>query len=368
MKRFIVYSIVSLVSILLTSVQTKAGDKIEFSNEFNMFTSKNLEGYLKPLFTSIEEGINSNLFSTAYYKDAWSIGLDISVSGMFIPNSQTTYNAERPEEFGNTGIVRTAEWRDGEILTDYTGGNIQPTIYGGHSTSIYAARQNAWYPDSVNKTIGSVEGNDISFMSGLPTVQLTVGLPSRTEVRLRYLSLNVSGSPLTYWGVAAAQRIDQFFNLFDTEQNLAVAVNVAYSQITRDAGLDINTFAVGAFCSKWWDNGLTLYAGLQYENMGGKFEAVRDKSSKDELNDSPYKEIREMQDLSIDISSFTNFRLTGGISYKIGFLELHADAAWASQPILTAGLRFIFAEWGNSVDIERENRNKIKREQNTQNK
>ena len=362
MRSFTGFCLLLFVTVATVMNPAVAGDKIEFSDKFNLFTSKNLEGYMKPFFTSIEQSINSNLFTTAYYKDAWSVSLDISVSGMFVPNSQTTFNAERPEDFGNTGIVRTAERREGEILTDYTKDNIQPTIYGGRSTAIYAARQNAWYPDSANKTVGYVEGNDISFMSGLPTIQLALGLPSRTEVRFRFLMLNVSGSPLTYWGISAAQRFDQFFNLFNPKLNLALAINGSYAKATRDAGINMGTYSFGAHFSKWWEYGLALYAGIQYENISGTFEATRDKENAEDFIDNPYEEIRTMQDININIESFTHFRLLAGISYQIGFVELHADAAWASQPILTAGIKFTFGEWGNSADLERERQLKLKKQ------
>jgi len=345
-----------------------SGDKIEVSREFNLFTSKNLEGYLKPFFTSVEESINSNIFSSAYYKDTWSIGLDVSVSGMFIPNSHTTFDAQRPEDFGNTTIVRTAERRDGQILPDYVENNIQPTIYGGRSTAIYAARQYPVPPgssngsDTMNRTVGYVDGNDISFMSGLPTIQLALGLPSRTQVRLRFLTLNVAGEQLMYWGVTASQRIDQFFRMFMPKDRMALAVHAGYSSATRDAGLDFNSLVLGAHISKAWGFGLTLYGGFQYEGMSGKFEAVRDKSESNEYVDSPYQEIRNMEDLSVDISSFNSFRLLGGLSYKIGIVELHADAAWAAQPILTAGLSFTFAEWGESEDEELERQLKLEQD------
>ncbi len=335
-----------------------AGDKIEVGKEFNLFTSKNLEGYMKPFFTSIEESINSNIFSNVYLKDCWSIGLDISVSGMFIPDAQMTFDAERPEYFGNTAMVRTAERRQGETLTDYTSDNIQPTIYGGHSTAIFAAPQNHWQPDSLNKTIGFVEGNDITFMAGLPAIQLLIGLPSRTEVRARFLMFNVSGSPLMYWGISVAQQIDQFFGLFKPEQQMALAVYGAYAKATRDAGIDMGTYSFGAAFSKTMDFGLTFYTGLQYENMSGTFEATRDKEDAADYADSPYEEIRNLEDIYVDISSFNKLRITLGASYQIGLLELHADAAWASQPILTAGLTFTFGEWGKSKDLEREKKEK----------
>ncbi len=353
MRRFTILCFSFLLTVMVSG-SIYAGDKIEFSNEFNLFTSKNLEGYIKPFFTSIEESINSNLFSTAYYKDYWSVGLDISVSGMFIPNSQMFFNAERPEEFGNSKIVRTAERRGGNTLIDYIKNNEQPTIYGGRSTAIYAARQNPWFPDSTNKTIGYVEGNDISFMSGLPTMQLTVGLPSRTQIRFKFLSIGVSGEPLVYWGISASQRLDQFFQTFLPEERMAYAVHIAYAHASRDEGINFSSFAIGGHFSKTWDFGLTFYTGLQFETLSGKLEAVRDKSNADDYTNSPYKEIRNLEDLNVDISSFNKFRLLGGISYKIGSIELHADAAWASQPILTAGISFSFAKWGNSKDLEKE--------------
>lgn len=346
------------------SVSTlKAGEKIEIGKEFNLFTEKNLEGFLKPFFTSLEESINSNIFSTARYKDCWTVGLDFSVSGMFIPNSHTVFDAERPGAFGNTNIVRTGEIRDGEVLTNYIDDNIQPTIYGGSSTALFAARQNAWYPDSTNKTVGYVEGNNISFMSGLPAIQLTVNIPSRTQVRFRFLTLNVAGESMVYWGVFAAQKVDEFFNLFKPNDLMGLAVHLGYTNASRNPGISLNTFAIGTHFSKSWDYGLTVYAGAQYETISGKFEAVRDKSNPSNYVDNPYEEIRNLNDISINISSFNKFKLLGGVAYRFGFAELHLDAGIASQPIVSAGIHFLFGEWGESQDLELERQ--IKREKIT---
>jgi hypothetical protein len=352
-----------LTLFLLIGTYAHSADKIVLSREFNLLTSENLKGYITPLFTSLEESINSNIFTSGAYKDCWSVGLDVSVAGMFIPNSQTTFDAERPDEFGDLLVSRTAEMRNGELIINNTGPNTQPTIYGGHSVGIFASPQYHRYPDSIYKSVGYVEGNNISFMAGLPTIQLILGLPSRTQLRFRFLSVDVSGAPLVYWGLTASQRIDQFFNVFKPDDNIGLGLHAGMSFIARDPGVTATSWAAGAHISKAFDFGVTLYTGFQIEGISGKFEATREKpdtSSPNYMKDmlyyknSPWKEIRDMSDLSIDITSLNFFKFLVGVSYKTGLIEIHADAGYASQPIVSAGISFLFGQWGNSIDLERE--------------
>ncbi len=334
------------------SVSSQAEDKITLSREFNLFTSKNLEGYLKPLFTSIGESINSNVFTTGNYKDDWSIGIDISVSGMFIPNGQTTYDAERPDAFGDTTIVKTAELRNGKIYRNVVGNNSQPTIFGGQSNGIYAAPQNHRYPDTSYKSVAYVEGNDISFMSGIPTIQFIFGFPTRTQIRFRIIAVPMGDNSVTYWGLTASQNVDRFFNLFKPEEKMGLSAHFAYSAINGGPSISLSTWNFGVHFSKSWNNSLSLYAGFQFEGLKGKFEAVRDTMNMDNYVDNPFKEIRDGAPLTVNLASFTAFRILGGVSYKIGPMEIHGDAAWASQPILTFGITFTFGHFGRSKDDE----------------
>lgn len=337
----------------LYPISSKAEDKIELSREFNLFTSKNLEGYLKPLFTSIGESINSNVFTTGNYKDDWSIGIDISINGMFIPNGQTTYDAERPDAFGvNTQIVKTAELRNGKLYSDVIGNNSQPTIYGGQSKAIFAAPQNHRLPDSSYKSVAYVEGNDISFMSGIPTIQFIFGFPTRTQIRFRILAIPTGDFSVTYWGLTVSQNIDRFFNLFKPEEKMGLSAHFAYSAINGGPSISLSTWNYGIHFSKSWNNSLALYAGLQFEGLNGKFEAVRDTANISNYVDNPYEEIRSGKPLSVNMESFTSFRVLGGVSYKMGAIEFHGDAAWASQPIMTFGITFTFGHFGRSKDDE----------------
>lgn len=363
----------ALTMIALTALAfavADAGDPIEIDREFTLFTSQQMQGYLKPLFTTVEQSFNGNIYTTAMYPETWSISLDISASGMIIPGSQKDYDAELPSAFGNPEVTDDA-YVEGRTITRQVGGSVsQPTIYGGESHAVYSAPQNPTgdidddgYPDSLYKSIAFIEGNNVSFMSGVPVFQIIAAFPTRTEVRLRGAGAGLQGEPMIYMGILANQQVDHFFDLFDPRERMGIALNGSYHAMFRNPGIDIRSFSVGAHFSKGWDNGFTGYFGMQYENMIGFFHAVKetDDTYKDYV-DSPYEEIRNAEDIRFAVETFTNFRVLGGFSYQVSIFEFHVDMGWASQPMVTGGITFRFAEWGEKVQ-----ENKFERYQNIEN-
>lgn len=85
------------IILLSYSPLAHSGEPIEISREFTMFTSQQASGFLKPLFTTIGESLNSGLYTKADYARGWSFGLDITLTSMIIPKSQTTYSAVLPD-------------------------------------------------------------------------------------------------------------------------------------------------------------------------------------------------------------------------------------------------------------------------------
>ncbi len=357
----ILFCLVLFCMAFLNQIDVRAGEPITISKNFTLFTSKNMQGFFKPLFTSIEQSFNSNIYTTAQYPQKFYFGLDFSAMGMFIPDGQRNFNAERPDMYGRTDIVKTAEVRGSGILRDVTNENLQPTVYGGTSTAIFAVPQVLNSKDTVYKSTAFVDGNNISFMSGIPTIQLIFGIPTRTELRFRFWGAPVQGESLWYYGILLNQQLDHFFKLFPKEYNMALALNGGYHSLSRDPGLSLSSWNVGLHFSKIWDyeksGKITGYFGFQLENMSGTFEAVKDTTgmTAKDFVDSPYEELRnpkKYKTLKFDIESLNKYRIMLGFSYKISFLELHGDIAYASQPILTAGLTFWLGSFGGKRDIE----------------
>jgi hypothetical protein len=339
MKKFLLSFFTAL---MLLPVFILGQNNLEIDREFRMFTSKNAQGYFKPLLTTFGESFNTNLYNTALVVNDWSFGLDISVMGMIIPSSQLKFDAELPSSFGNTGMTDDAELREGIINRNISGSTQQPTIYGGIANPIFAAPQNPFAPDSFAKTVAYPEGNNINFMSGMPVVQLVLGLPTRSQIRFRFLTFSVQDQPITYLSFGLNQNIDRMFELFGKDESKAMSLSAAYSMFSRNKGIDISSFSAGLNFSNKFNFGMTFYAGAQYEGLSGSIEAVRSTDSLNTIVNSPYDEIRLAMPVKFNVESFTSFRLTGGLSYELGPLELHADAAYASQPVLSFGATIWF--------------------------
>lgn len=337
MKNFLLY----LLLILITAQYSYSKDELSISGEFNLFTSKNAQGYVKPLTTTFSESFNSAYYTTANYRNSWSIGLDVSFMELFIPRSQLTYNAELPLGFANRDLTNTADLRNGTTRINVPGTSVQPTIYGGHSTPVFSTPLSSSNPDSLLRTATFMEGENICQIVGVPALQLIFGFPTRTQLRIRYFGVSVSRYKVLDYGIGINQNIDKLFDIFP--QRMGLAANFAYNSFSFEPGFNINALAAGLHYSYSFDFGLTLYCGAQFESTGGHFKAVRNiTEDQTEYVNSPFEEIRDRKDLDFDIKSSCFGRLTGGLSYRLSFMELHADAAWAAQPIVTAGLTFWF--------------------------
>lgn len=318
--------------------------EIELNKDFSLFTSKNAAQYIKPLTTTLHESFNSGLFTKALYNSGFHLGLDISVMGMYIPNSQLQYSAELPDDYDKVYFTKTADLRDNIIRENVPRNVIQPTIYGGTASPVFSVPRNLdQRPDSLAKTVAFAEGNNINFMSGLPVIQLVVGFPTMTQLRARLLMVPNDDFPLMYYGFAVNQQIDKMFGLFGDDDSTGLALHAAYSMLSVGDGIKMNSLALGLHFGKQWDNGFGWYMGAQYETLGGSFTAKRKKADGEyTIVNSPYKEVRDGKDLKFDFESDHSFRFLGGMTYTLKALEFHFDAAYAAQPVLTFGITFWF--------------------------
>ncbi len=349
-KRLHNFLILFLVSFLFASSVTLAKD-LEISKDFTLFTSENLQGYSKPLWTTIGESFHSNQYTNAQYPEYWTIGLDLSWQQFFIPDDHKVFDAGLPEEYGNTNLTRDAEIRDGVITKEVSGTREQPTIYGGSSHATYSAPQNNTRESQNLKTVAFAEGWDADYMPGLPTLQLMVGFPSATQLRLRFFMAPVQDESLIYFGALVNQRLDHFFNLFQNDSTWALAFNGDFHLMNR-TGISINSYSAGLHISKFLGDGFTAYGGLQYEGLSGEFIGVRQDFDPNDVANSPYKEVRDGDNLEFDIESFSSYRILLGIAYRTGFFEPHLDFGFAAQPMINFGFTFHIAEIGKPDKIE----------------
>lgn len=319
---------------------------------FAGFNSEYVSGFTKPLFTTLQQGLNSNLYvNNAFRTGQFSIGLDVSANAMTIPESQKYFSVKTPSEWQNSKIIYLDE--NGNTVYKKVESFEEPTIYGHKSTPIFST-------DSLNN--GSLvntylEGLGISQMSSLPNIQVIVGLPTQTEIRIR----GFAAGGASFYGFVVNQRLDDFLNIFGSENNSqSLGVTLAYHSInynysdtdvygvdndfnqlkrTIDINANMGVFAFGLNYNYEIINNLRLYSGIQIEGVSGKVEG--------HFYDNSAKEIKD-NIVEANISSYSSYRATLGLSYQLLFMEFHTDATYSSQPMITAGVSFWIGRFGGN--------------------
>ncbi len=372
---------------LFCSVCTLQAQKLEIGGTVSLLTKENFESYSKPLFTSIGQSFNSNLWTTAIHEDRFKIGIDVSVMAMLIPESQKSYSAKLPDHFSDprgaqNTRANTAYNKDGkETIQPATVD--QPTFYGGNPTTVYSE------PLGVNtfQTVGGnaefPSGNGLNAVLGLPAVQIMMDLPSRTHVRLRVVPVSSidDDKNLFYGMIGVGHQFNQYIDGLN-DSTLGISFNVAYSLLSLTNSIDANALAIGINASKKLDKYFTVFGGIQYEDFSGTFtytrknvtpanqesntpyDEVRDNMYRDPTNDnnliidsdgryvpfelpqglpSEYTKLYERKPVVADINTFSNIRIAAGGECHLGALQLHAQVAYLSQFMFSGG----FSVWFN---------------------
>jgi len=328
--------------LVLCSIALYSKDLV-ISRNFVLFTSKNLEGYLTPFFTTLSQSLNNALYGTSNLDGKFRVALNIALSSMLIPDDQKWFDAEVPVGFYDSSVSLTAQYRDGSIVNSVVTPNKQPTIYGGSSTPIFAAPQNHFAPDSFNKTIAYPEGLHLDVMVGLPIIQLLLETPFDNEVRFRFFTFPVQGESFVYIGFALNQRMDEYFNLFGFDKRKNLNVHLSYQTMYRGSSFSFTTYSLGVNAVNEFSNKILGYVGIQYENAFGKFRALKDTVGMNEdIVNSPFLELRQAKPIEIALKSFTKFQVRGGFTYTFSFGFLNFDVSFASQPMLSLGLGIFF--------------------------
>ena len=369
----------SLILLLTPYLLIPNLNEINFPQEFESFTSSNFQGFTKPFFTTLGQGAQSNLYTRAVYEEKFGIFFDLSVSSMIIPQSQKTYTAQLPKHLEMTENFDYAYIDNGKVIRNFGTTISQPTIYGESANTVYLTPKTGDPADSIFKTIGFLEGNRVNTMMSLPALQFGFSLPTRTQIRLRYLGAPTDDVMINFLSFNVNQQIDHFMGLFDDDM-MGLAFNVSYQNFFWGDYTNLHSYSAGLHFSKAWENGLAIYTGLQYENLSGQFSMNRSngynaefyredgvtlkdfenvpnslKSSyvvhvaeRENVKNSPYEEVRLLKPVEFDIESFTNIRFLLGASYKVGIAEFHVDMGYASQMFLNGGVSLTITTWGGN--------------------
>lgn len=286
------------------------------------------QGYLEPVLSAIGSGLNQGWYNTAANHKKFGFDLTFSVSSIQFPADNRTFHVDNSR-------LTTIQ------LDNPTDGNV-PTVIGPDAPSTYS------YVADPASTFQGPPGLDLENelpLGGLPLpmLNLGIGIPWNTDVKLRYGSLNPEGgTKISLFGFAVQHDIKQHipglkelpfdlsalfgYTTFNTEIAFDPANNP--DQIGK---ADFSATTIQAIIGKKFSV-LTVYGSLGYNFSSGSFKALGVYDT-----GAPPPAATTMTD-PVSISSSVNGpRATAGMRLKLAVFTFHGDYTFQRYNTITLG-------------------------------
>lgn len=303
-----------------------------------------VKGYITPALNTVGAGLNQGWYNTAKPHKVVGFDLTITASAISIPTSDLTYRVE------NSSLQNLA-------VTPYPSATAidAPTIFGGPTAPKYQ-------PLTTINGVKLPSGQPIDGAPGLnldvpvvgtavpiPMVQLGIGLPKGTDLKLRFFpstGLGAGGKDgsVSMFGVGVMHDIKQYipgvkelpFDLSAfvgyTKLNFDVGLNTSATSSDQKAEFSTSATTVQGLISKKLSV-LTFYGGLGYNfysaNLNVKGKYTLDSTLGTTITDP----------IAISASQ-SGPRFTAGMRLKLAIFTFHGDYTFQKYGALTVGFGF----------------------------
>lgn len=294
-----------------------------------------VSGYVTPAFNVIGNGLNQSWYNTAQSHKTLGFDLTITMSGIFLPSSDLSYKVENSK----MNSLKNYPYPGGPASID------APTIFGKDFTPQYQPVTNGVpIGSTISGAPGTGVGDKLSFVP-IPMVQLGIGLPKGTDLKLRFF-------PNTNIGDNGNASMFGFGIMHDVKQYLPgvkslpfdLSAFFGYTKLKIDVGLDdanpdqhaiFNTSAMtiqGLISKKI--SVLTVYGGAGYNFVSNDFNV---KGTYYLGNGNVGTTVTDPISMS---NSQSGPRLTAGFRLKFAIFTLHGDYTLQKYSAFTAGFGF----------------------------
>lgn len=314
-----------------------------------------LEKYSNPIMQSFNNGLGSGWYNTAKPHKIAGFDLTATVNVANIPSGEKTF------EFNAT---------DFENLTLVDGSSTLPTAVGGASDSQLSISGSTEITGSVNgieETIvfetneqfdapGGFDTEDFAFVGvPVPAIQLGIGLPKNTDLKIRYASdfgaLEDDGS-LTLLGFGVLHDVKQWIPGIKqlpldiagfvgyTSLNAKINIEESETDFSADgqAVLRASSFTLQAVASKKLAI-LTPYIGIGYNVAGSSIDVEGDfVYTGISTATGTSTDVTVTDPISLDFDGGSSARLNAGMRLKLAVLTFHAEYAVQKYNTLTFGV------------------------------
>jgi len=298
-----------------------------------------LDYYMSPVLNGLMYNLNNGWYTTGKTHQKWGFDLTIAASVAMIPEEEKNF------------IFKASEYN---YLSINSSNLALPTAAGGLTSTTLSASNN-----SNSITFDAIDGlgeewpKDFFIPISIPTpmIQIGVGIPSKTDVKLRYFP-NSTTNELEYGllGVGIQHDLTQHFKLFEKIPRFHLSgfgaftkMHLNYKPLNSDVSgenqrleMKMNTYTlqlIGDINLKI----VNFYAGLGYTGGTTNLDALGTYKY-DFNNNGTYTSDEIFVDpmlLKFDISGL---KTTAGVRFNLGPVKLFADYTLQKYASISTGL------------------------------
>lgn len=262
------------------------------------YTGQNAEGYLTPLKEGIGAALQAGMNRSAWIaRDRWQVNLEAKAMFVKFADGDRTFTARTEEGF----LPAT------EVTVPTVIGDVEAVTHSGQGGTV------AVFPGGLD--VGSL---------GLAAPQLTIGVPTGSQLLFRYIAAETGDADIGdvgLIGAGARHSISQYFNAPPVD--LAVGFLWQKFELGTDL-IDATALSFGIQASKRYSV-LEPYVGLGIDSFGMTV-------------DYEYGNEDPPEKLSVDFDRTSDPHFLGGLGINLKFVHLYGEIGHSSQTSYALGL------------------------------
>ncbi|MBM3328605.1 MAG: hypothetical protein FJY67_03910 [Calditrichaeota bacterium] len=355
MKRFVSLSLALVLMVFMTGGVIAA--EVNFQEELQKLALENAKGYLGPFATVFGTSMNSGLYHSAKPHSILGFDVSIKITGVAVSDDDKTFDFVVP---ATITIPQSVHQLPGVGDLTVNGNDFYPnrtssTLFGPDSVRhvlangvaiedamraqgasdaqiAFAKSRPEWQQMLDQAMLMTPPGTDLPG-AGIVLPQVSLGLPLKTEVLLRYFpetDIEKVGK-LNFWGVGVKHSISQWIPV--PMFGINISGQFAMQSLTIGDVIESNHTAFNVQASRTFSAiiiSLTPYAGIGFESSNIKVDYTVTGSGNPALEGST---------ISLDLDGDNTSRITGGVRLGMfGILTLNADYSVGKYKAYSVGL------------------------------
>ncbi len=303
-----------------------------------------LGNYMQPIYKGLIYDLNSGWYHTGKTHKKYGFDITISASASFVPDQDKVFN------------FKNSDYKNLTLHNGLSSDNL-PTVMGTSSDELIDVRISGGELSNPRvssfETLDGIEDDLPVAAVPAPMIQFGLGLPSKTDLKLRYVP-NVGDEEVKFnlFGIGLQHNLLQHFKIADKAPLFDLSILAAFTNaktvyspkdtsisVNQETIININAYTaqlVGNFDLKI----INFYAGLGYTAGNASTQVKGDYTiSYNELGSLTTVHLHDPIDIDYNLSGV---KATLGMRLNIFWFKIFADYSIQEYKTVNAGISFSF--------------------------